>query len=432
MLRSQTVETDLNVSRSQRASVAATGIALASLPMLLKAPLAIVAPILCLMAMGWLNRDFYRFLARTRSAGFAFAAFPMHLVYFGCCGLSVAISDCGSRCCPGRCHRGNCPPCSGRNRDRPPLRCPRTSRSTRESIPHGPTAREGRRRQVRQPPRCGARRRLAALIADDLKACSRPHASYQAKPGVSHRRQLPSDPPRHAVGRDGFGVRGGCVAGHDRRGRDRCNCWFYAVRIPPRGRRQAGRLPRHQPRRERVGAFGTVGDGRHAADGSSLADARRKRMPGFAGSGQDARHVDRHTFAEEHAVLHPPSRPDHDARLQGRQRLHRLEAAGGRVPQGRLARGQRDDAGDGSAQEHEEPPDRKGPAGRFSKSPWPRGEGVPSLGRGDEPQPRGPIPLGQTARQRGRRVRGHAPRRAEARHAVAPRSRNRGHRRGGR
>jgi cellulose synthase/poly-beta-1,6-N-acetylglucosamine synthase-like glycosyltransferase len=92
MLRSQTVETDLNVSQSQRASVAATGIALASLPMLLKTPLAIVAPILCLIAIGWLNRDFYRFLARTRSAGFAFAAFPMHLVYFGCCGLSVAIA----------------------------------------------------------------------------------------------------------------------------------------------------------------------------------------------------------------------------------------------------------------------------------------------------------------------------------------------------
>lgn len=92
MLRSQTVETDLNVSRSQRSSVAATGMALAALPLLARSPILAVVPLACLLMVGWLNRDFYRFLARTRSASFALAAFPLHLVYFVCCGVSVAIA----------------------------------------------------------------------------------------------------------------------------------------------------------------------------------------------------------------------------------------------------------------------------------------------------------------------------------------------------
>ena len=92
MMRSQTVETDLNVSRSQRSSVAATGMAIASLPLLARSPVFGLLPLIGLLAVGWLNRDFYRFLARTRSAGFALAAFPLHLVYFVCCGLSVAIA----------------------------------------------------------------------------------------------------------------------------------------------------------------------------------------------------------------------------------------------------------------------------------------------------------------------------------------------------
>ena len=94
MLRSRTAETDLNVSRSQRASVAATGMALATLPTGSCDPAAggPCTASACLLAVGWLNRDFYRFLARTRSAGFALASFPIHLLYFCCCGLSVAIA----------------------------------------------------------------------------------------------------------------------------------------------------------------------------------------------------------------------------------------------------------------------------------------------------------------------------------------------------
>lgn len=92
MLRSRAVESDLNVSQSQRASVALTGMALASTPTILGSPLAAIVPIACLLALVWLNRDFYRFLARTRGAFFAAASFPLHVLYFVCCGLSVLIA----------------------------------------------------------------------------------------------------------------------------------------------------------------------------------------------------------------------------------------------------------------------------------------------------------------------------------------------------
>lgn len=92
MLRSQTAETDLNVSRSQRASVALTGMAIASSVGLLKGPIGAVLPLICLLAIAFLNRDFYGFLARVRGAMFAVASFPLHLIYFVCCGLSVAIA----------------------------------------------------------------------------------------------------------------------------------------------------------------------------------------------------------------------------------------------------------------------------------------------------------------------------------------------------
>ena len=92
MLRSRSVETDLNVSRSQRASVALTGMAIASAPAMLANPFAAVLPIVCLLAIFGLNRDFYKFLARTGGRRFAFASFPLHLLYFVCCGASVALA----------------------------------------------------------------------------------------------------------------------------------------------------------------------------------------------------------------------------------------------------------------------------------------------------------------------------------------------------
>ncbi len=93
MKRSGTVETDLNVQFGQKLSVAATGgllLALAATPV---APWAGPAAALgCGAAVGLLNGDFYRYLARRRGAWFAAASFPAHLLYFVCCGASVAIA----------------------------------------------------------------------------------------------------------------------------------------------------------------------------------------------------------------------------------------------------------------------------------------------------------------------------------------------------
>jgi hypothetical protein len=66
--------------------------ALASLPLLLKTPFGVILPLACLLTVAWLNREFYRFLAKTKNWAFAIASFPLHLTYFCCCGVSVAIA----------------------------------------------------------------------------------------------------------------------------------------------------------------------------------------------------------------------------------------------------------------------------------------------------------------------------------------------------
>ena len=92
MLRSRVEETDLNVDRSGRLSVAATGLGgLAALGAVAWAPLALVAPA-CLAAIVGLNRDFYAFLARRKGRLFAMGSVPLHLVYFACCGVSVVVA----------------------------------------------------------------------------------------------------------------------------------------------------------------------------------------------------------------------------------------------------------------------------------------------------------------------------------------------------
>ncbi len=92
MKRSGTAETDLNVQLKQKVSVAATGFLLLSAAC---SPLTIWAvPFAALGAGGVvaLNLDLYRFLARSRGFGFAAASFPLHLLYFVCCGVSVVIA----------------------------------------------------------------------------------------------------------------------------------------------------------------------------------------------------------------------------------------------------------------------------------------------------------------------------------------------------
>jgi glycosyltransferase involved in cell wall biosynthesis len=90
--RSGISETDLNVRSGQKVCVASTTLAaLASLgtwffPSLLAIVAAAPAVVLAL------NWPFYRFLDRKRGIAFAAASVPLHLVYFACCGLSVAIA----------------------------------------------------------------------------------------------------------------------------------------------------------------------------------------------------------------------------------------------------------------------------------------------------------------------------------------------------
>jgi glycosyltransferase involved in cell wall biosynthesis len=90
--RTGTVETDLNVKPTQRLSVALTGLVLSALATLPWNPAGAVIAGLAGAAIVWLNRDFYRFLGRSRGTGFAIASMPVHLLYFISCGLSVLLA----------------------------------------------------------------------------------------------------------------------------------------------------------------------------------------------------------------------------------------------------------------------------------------------------------------------------------------------------
>jgi hypothetical protein len=90
--RSGTHETDLNVQVAQQVSVAATGLMLIGGA---AAPISVWGGVLaavCASVVVVLNRDFYRFLGRCRGFGFAAACFPLHVLYFVCCGVSVVIA----------------------------------------------------------------------------------------------------------------------------------------------------------------------------------------------------------------------------------------------------------------------------------------------------------------------------------------------------
>jgi GT2 family glycosyltransferase len=81
---------DLNVQGSQRVSVALTG--LGGL-FLLTSPLhlgLLLPGIACLATIIVLNLDLYAFFRRARGIHFAVVSFPLHLLYFFCCGLSYA------------------------------------------------------------------------------------------------------------------------------------------------------------------------------------------------------------------------------------------------------------------------------------------------------------------------------------------------------
>lgn len=92
MLRARVAESDLNVSPSQRASVALTGLILLAVAASLVSMAALAVAGAATAGILWLNRTFYAFLARKRGLAFVAGAFPLHLIYFLCCGLSVVAA----------------------------------------------------------------------------------------------------------------------------------------------------------------------------------------------------------------------------------------------------------------------------------------------------------------------------------------------------
>jgi GT2 family glycosyltransferase len=88
LLEGQGVPGDLNLKRSQRASVALTGLAGLSIAVAPVQPLALVAGLIALLAVLVLNRNLYGFLVRERGLGFTCAAIPLHLLYFVYGGLA--------------------------------------------------------------------------------------------------------------------------------------------------------------------------------------------------------------------------------------------------------------------------------------------------------------------------------------------------------
>jgi hypothetical protein len=93
MKRSRIVETDLNVSKSQRACVAATGLGILGMLGSPWMPSLLALLPLSLAVIVGLNRDFYRFLSHRRGPVFAIASTSLHLIYYCCCGASVLIAE---------------------------------------------------------------------------------------------------------------------------------------------------------------------------------------------------------------------------------------------------------------------------------------------------------------------------------------------------
>ncbi len=91
--RTGTLESDLNVSRRQKACVAVTGLTLLAglcSPLL---PLASIGVPAGLAAIVGLNFDLFRLFARRGGFALTVAAVPLHCLYYCCCGLSVLIAQ---------------------------------------------------------------------------------------------------------------------------------------------------------------------------------------------------------------------------------------------------------------------------------------------------------------------------------------------------
>ncbi len=84
--RTTTAPADLNLGGTQRASVAAAGLATACAGLAILHRAFAVAAVVLLLALVVLNRPLYRFLQRERGLAFTLAAVPLHVLYFLCCG----------------------------------------------------------------------------------------------------------------------------------------------------------------------------------------------------------------------------------------------------------------------------------------------------------------------------------------------------------
>jgi hypothetical protein len=96
VLRTGMAPRDLNLTASQRWSVALTGILAAALPFVAWGPGRLVAA-LALAGVIALNWRLYAFLRRTRGIGFAAACVPVHLIHFACGGLGFVWAWAESR-----------------------------------------------------------------------------------------------------------------------------------------------------------------------------------------------------------------------------------------------------------------------------------------------------------------------------------------------
>ena len=92
MKRIGITETDLNVRPEQKVCAAASGLAALAAAGACWWPWLIAPAAACPLVIVGLNWPFYRFLVRKRGMAFAAGSIPLHLVYYGCCCVSVVLA----------------------------------------------------------------------------------------------------------------------------------------------------------------------------------------------------------------------------------------------------------------------------------------------------------------------------------------------------
>lgn len=89
---------DLNLKSSARVATALAGLFLLSLLLLLPGhPLSLPAwpwglmPLLAVVGIAWIQRDFLRLVSRLHGPGYTLATVPMQVLFFICCGVAVPL-----------------------------------------------------------------------------------------------------------------------------------------------------------------------------------------------------------------------------------------------------------------------------------------------------------------------------------------------------